>query len=513
MKSFLRASGILTVIVGVLILIFYAVENYRGAKVWEETKAFLEGEGESLNFADLLPAMPPDEENFCAVPLIASMTDFEQANWDPNSEYEEPVYRTPEQHNRIVAMKLPHPDDLAGMPNRANFLNGDLPGLAAWAKIFRESAEFRVPNPEAPPAEQILSALERFDLEFGEMAEAASRSKSVFKIQWPVDQDFGQATAMQSPYLSEMNQLGKLLKLRAIAALATGKPDIARESVAIIFKFVQGLDGQPTLIHQMVAITNRAYALNVLWFGLYEQAWRAEDLLWFEDRLASFDSYDSALATVRSEMIIAQIYGGEYLKKGGFESSKAFMGLGGGDDFVMALFYWAFPDGWWDQGKSTGCRFYYDGFIRPLKAEDHSVLAGGSAVPVPEKSAWNLMSIFMGAGVEIVIKNFVFTRACERLAATACALERFHLETGAYPDSDLSELVPAFFPAVPPDLIDGKPVRFRKTPEGRYLIYSVGANLSDDGGIADFSSGRSKPDKEGGDWVWAYSFPEREDFE
>src|SRR3974390_919872 len=65
------------------------------------------------------------------------------------------------------------------------------------------------------------------------------------------------------------------------------------------------------------------------------------------------------------------------------------------------------------------------------------------------------------------------------LATTACALERYRLSNGRYPD-ELTQLVPAFLAKLPNDIIDGKPLRYRKEGQ-RFALYSVGWNAHDDG--------------------------------
>jgi hypothetical protein len=54
---------------------------------------------------------------------------------------------------------------------------------------------------------------------------------------------------------------------------------------------------------------------------------------------------------------------------------------------------------------------------------------------------------------------------------------------------------------VPVDLIGGEPLHYRRTTDGKFLLYSVGWNMTDDGGII----GRNKSgneDRTQGDWVW-----------
>ncbi|HEX7861393.1 MAG TPA: hypothetical protein VF773_13755 [Verrucomicrobiae bacterium] len=68
-----------------------------------------------------------------------------------------------------------------------------------------------------------------------------------------------------------------------------------------------------------------------------------------------------------------------------------------------------------------------------------------------------------------------------RIIVTAIALERYRLAHREYPDS-LAHLVPAFLKSAPADFMDGQPLRYRKNADGRYLLYSVGLDCTDQGG-------------------------------
>lgn len=69
------------------------------------------------------------------------------------------------------------------------------------------------------------------------------------------------------------------------------------------------------------------------------------------------------------------------------------------------------------------------------------------------------------------------------------AAARFHVATGQWP-SGLEELVPTYIHAVPIDLFDGKPMKYRAGPDG-VLLYTVGLHGVDDGGVGEAPSLRS----------------------
>ena len=73
-------------------------------------------------------------------------------------------------------------------------------------------------------------------------------------------------------------------------------------------------------------------------------------------------------------------------------------------------------------------------------------------------------------------------RARFALLLTEFALREYILEHGRSPET-LNELVPRYVPAVPSDPFSDRPLVYRQRADG-YLLYSVGANGVDDGGVA-----------------------------
>jgi len=68
------------------------------------------------------------------------------------------------------------------------------------------------------------------------------------------------------------------------------------------------------------------------------------------------------------------------------------------------------------------------------------------------------------------------------LLSTACALEEYRLEQGSHPEK-LTELMPKYIAKVPNDVIDGQPLRFRREAPDSFVLYSIGWNLKDEGGM------------------------------
>ena len=78
-------------------------------------------------------------------------------------------------------------------------------------------------------------------------------------------------------------------------------------------------------------------------------------------------------------------------------------------------------------------------------------------------------------------------------AIAACALERFRLSHGAYPES-LQALVPSLLARLPHDAVSGRAVIYQSLGAGAFILRGVGPNGTDD---------RKNPACD--DWLWAYS--------
>ena len=84
-------------------------------------------------------------------------------------------------------------------------------------------------------------------------------------------------------------------------------------------------------------------------------------------------------------------------------------------------------------------------------------------------------------------------------AALACALERYRVANEQFPEK-LEALVPKFISQLPRDVLGGEPYKYRRTNDGQYVLYSLGWNEKDDGGVPGPTLFHDKE----GDWVWQF---------
>ena len=166
------------------------------------------------------------------------------------------------------------------------------------------------------------------------------------------------------------------------------------------------------------------------------------------------------------------------------------------------------PQGWFDLNKAAVSRYTQDHLIGLVDPQAHRFFA--DRVPVGERALATMRKSrpLALAQLLVTVLGSVGSRSAQiqtsvDQAVTACALERCFLERHAYPER-LDELVPSSLARVPVDVNDGAPLRYRRTPDGRYLLYAVGFDGKDDGGRVEWED-HNYLDHQKGDWVWQYA--------
>jgi hypothetical protein len=121
-------------------------------------------------------------------------------------------------------------------------------------------------------------------------------------------------------------------------------------------------------------------------------------------------------------------------------------------------------------------------------------------------SPYKVQALMLYPAIGRAVEKFAAIQSSIDLARIACALERYRLAHGQYPET-LDALAPQFIGKLPHDIINGQPLHYRREANGQFILYSVGWNETDDGGTVVFLKGGSAVDREKGDWVWQYPTP------
>jgi hypothetical protein len=394
--------------------------------------------------------------------------------------------------------------------------------LRGWQQFYRVLATrtnlFQIPTQPQSPAQDVLLALSKYDSVIGELRQASQLPYSRFPLNYDVEHPF--ATLL--PHLAAMKRCSQVLQLRIIAELQAREADKALADVKLSLRLVESIRTEPFLISELVRIAMFEIALQPIYEGLAEHRWSDEQLVTLDAELAKLDflaDYQSAMRGERAEGI-ATI---EHFHK--LRNYKEFAGLisdFSSDDgnetlakeanrSLYAAGFYLMPSGWFYQNELEISRLQQHWISSMVAPENHRVLIekygetdqAATAWSQQPNRPWNFFAkLLLPALGRAAIKS-AREQVSVDLARGAIALESYRLAHGQYPES-LDALAPQFIAQVPHDVIGGKPLKYRRTDDGQFILYSVGWNETDDGGVIGHHNGGVAPYFEAGDWVWRY---------
>ena len=315
------------------------------------------------------------------------------------------------------------------------------------------------------------------------------------------------------PHLAALKRCSQTLQLRSLAELQNGQPEKALADVKLALQLTDKIRTEPFLISHLVRIAMMQITLQPVWEGLAEHRWSEEQLVALNAELAKLDffaayklSMDGELACQDGEMDCLRLhpeqlqnFSGDYDDEGNNRGPF----LPGG--FAARLI----PTGWFYQNQFRSARMMVEYFI-PVADVNQQTISPSAVRHADEvlraetkkTTPYNILEKMLLPALGNCVKRFAYAQTSVDLARVAIALERYRLAHGEYPEA-INTLVPQFMEKLPRDIINGQPLHYRRTSDGQFVLYSVGWNETDDGGVV----GRIKygaPDISEGDWVWRY---------
>jgi hypothetical protein len=328
--------------------------------------------------------------------------------------------------------------------------------------------------------------------------------------------------SLQVPHYSALQRVGTGLGLRAEAAVQSGDTAKAHEATRILARLSEATSQEPFLIGLMVSRSLATITTQETWSLCEGRAGTAEDFRKLQRDLEQLNFHDASLRSWQGELA-AGVDAVQYLKRSRdselinalrFMNEDGRQHLSSGESFIPHLI----PSGLFDMNAANMAHMELDYIIRPLR--DHGWQAVMTLQPDMEyrmkhaKANWptNLDKVFpvlvMPSAVNIT-SMCVHGQCLVNQAIIACALERHYAEHKAYPES-LESLKQTDGKALPLDPANAEPMKYRRTDDGRYKLWSVGFDLVDDGGKEpdkDAKGDAAKPNRAEykGDWVWEYA--------
>jgi hypothetical protein len=485
-----------------LIALLYGEENWRGRRAWNNYRQELEAQGAELDLAAFIPPPVPDEQNFAATPFVTSWFP-KSSSWEDSFSKANAKLRGDEESPRrftdLVAWRTALKSVEAGNLNSHERI-----------ETGKMDAESRA---QAAPA--VLAGLQDDEAIFQELRAASRRPHIRYPVIYNLDNPWG----ILLPHLAKIKATCYRLRLKACAELAIGQSDRALEDLKLQFYMADSLKGEPFLISYLVRIACLQIAIQPIWEGLAEHRWSASQLEEFQTALEHHDllsdlnrprAAERAGIILTADLLYRQKYRLSDLGDLAGPQSGSSPSLWSGE-FANLLGRIA-PHGWYYQEQMNASRVYANqspGAFDPIRKRISPQLLATDAHEVERQIAGGrlgkelnalLHHQILAALLQPELAKFSIKAAGAQTtmdqAALACALERYRLAEGRFPEK-LEALVPRFMSQLPKDALTGEPYRYRRIADGQFVLYSVGWDEQDDGGM----SGKTLFDEQG-DWVW-----------
>lgn len=455
------AAGLAT-----LLALFYAEEDWRGARAWAACEAELKAKGEPLKGEEIIPT-GPDRSN------LAKKTFFSDLSQGKES--------------RIQKIRFE-----GKTPHFTHFEEGTAVSLEEWQKYFRSKPEFHLTAQAGTPAQDVLAALSPWEKDI-EQVDSILSDPEIF-----VPMDYKKPYSVSLFHLGPIMNLSKVKILRADAYLQNGELDRAMNDFLSIIQTADFLKRQPFLINILVSISLRSISEGVLWEGIHHHQWSEAQLIQMELALRNKSLLSSFQQSLRGErsfflQLMSSISHRDI-------SPREILQMTGSSDAKSEMIWisdWR-PSGWLDLDRTysvTHLQKRIDGIdvlngrINPAAFDDASIYM--------DKVQWThlLVTPFSLISLPALSQTSVKVAADEtfnRFARISCYLEQYWLKNREYPDrlDQISDLPVS----ITQEVVAPQPFHYRKEGKG-YLLYSVGWNLKDEGG-------KKAKDRAQGDWCW-----------
>jgi len=483
-RGLIALAGLFT-----LIAAFYTIENWRGKRAWESYQGYLAAHNLPTDWTPPKPLNIPPDQNFAETPLLKSIG--YRGRGTTNAELKLRIgalFRT-----RFV-------DYLGGLAKMTD--------LAACQQELRGMTNITPPPLPSDPALDVVDYLRPLEPEMNELRQASLRPQSAFIIQGD------DPMTIDEPNFVTARILSQLFLLHASAELALGKPAEAFRDQWVIYRLAEAMKSSDTMVATMVRMAILGVNTQLFWEGWAraqwtESQWRAFQTQYHDtDLLADLDRSFRMHEIGAINHILNNFSGAELAKT----FSRKALGMFWFDKRAEKFFplEWLIrvaPRGWVRQNQVVYNQLMALSTLDCFDVSQQRVFPGKQADNQRKlEAAMNQVTPFnLIAGIVIphwvnVAQLAARNQTMAKLAELVCALERYRLKNGSYPET-LQMLTPDFIEKLPHDLITGEPFKYRRPADGQFLLYSVGWNEQDDGGVIAINpQGQWAADQ--GDWGW-----------
>ncbi len=494
-----------------LVVLFYAEEDWRGWHAWSQYRQLLEAGGAQLDLRAFIPKpVTDDNQNFAAIPVVESWftqrTNFLN-KWADNYSLASTMLGS--------ETNPPAPEGNSHQGGKRYFLD-----LVAWKTAFAaipsgqtnsiwEAASGKLDlTSRAAAAPAVLAGLRTSETELDQLRAASDRPFSRYPVVYDMDNPWG----ILLPHLGNIKRVVQRLQLRTCAELAAGRNDDAFADVKLMLYLTDSMKNEPFLISYLVRLACLQITIQPIWEGLAEHAWSDAQLQELQASLQQYDFFapmEQSLAGERAAGILTA----DLLARGKYDLNILTMDPSQSGSGAANLFGRIVPHGWYYLEQLNYCRLFQLQLNGAFDVEKRQVFPkqiesntnaleqafAGRNPFTTICTRHQLLAVIMLPSLHNIPMRAAAGQTATDEAAIACALERYRLANGQFPET-LEVLVPQFISQLPNDVISGEPYKYHRNADGQFVLYSVGWNETDDGGVP----GRTLFDDKQGDWVWQY---------
>jgi hypothetical protein len=489
------------------IFLLYAEEDWRG---WHALKQF-ERQGETtgvkFSLAEVVPPAVPDDQNFALTPIVSSSYAMMM------DQHGHELYPRDTNVVNRLSMASSGEDWLTTAPDFGDWMHQTNTNLKSWQDYYRALAaktnQFAIPPQPGSPAADVLLALGKYNADIKELRQSSQLPASRF----PLSYDRDEPAAILLPHLAALKTATSTLSLRACAELQNNQSDQALADVNLMLYLNGAIRTEPFLITHLVRIAMLEISLQPIYEGLAARRWSEAQLGALDSELIRQDFLADYRTAMRGELglDITEI---EYMRRNHDFRALDYSEFGPREPSALEIWLQLYPAGFFYQNELQLARMQLEYVLPVVDMEKRLV----SPATVRQNSAAITNELrqypYNGAFARMVlpavlnsVEKFAQAQAHLDLARAAIALERYRLAHGELPAS-LDALTPQFLDQIPHDVINGQPLHYRRTNDGQFVLYSVGWNETDDGGVVAHrkeKKGRDEsPSMDEGDWVWEY---------
>ncbi len=536
------------------VALFYAEENWRGKRAWENYKRTAEAKSRVIDWPAYIPPAVPDDQNIFKAPrmqewfvkpsgarstqnefsnvydtlsarltnriAVAEITICEAAtasvttNALPVFSFDDPAAR--QQALAIIEAAVgPRVLGAQGFnfvraplnsirPARICFrsekkltasdIANELPGLAVRPG---GSNQFAVTIDGPIPAAEYLARTEPLETDFEIMRAGLKRPYA------RVDDDFKHPLEIPIQNFMMIRHVAQILAQRAQAFLLRHEPEKALNELTFLHQLGRLLEkpggGKPvTFVAAMIDVALKRLYVSTVKDGLRLGVWREAELAAIQAQLQEVDLLPLVAGSLEME-VAAVCHAFETTPLIELQKSWASSGLSTHGPRVSV--FDLLPHGWVYQNMTKYARLMdlqiesFNISTRTVLPRNNDKAAASINNAVSHASPFNLIARIAIPNALKAAQTMARVQSSANQAQIVCAVERYRLAHREYPQS-LEQLVPQYLAKIPRDPIEGTAPHYRRTSDGKFVLYSIGWSEKDHGGA-------TSSDVKQGDWVWS----------